>query len=132
MFSPQYILVKILLFLFQEGTDVESYDSLESRADIPQPIFPFLLWTTNDKLTGKIYLKIDRKSFLVGNVNNSNSGETLLKAVSLAMKAHHVFNLAYHPYLKAFFNYFECLSGVNSSSLVNVSKLNAAVRALLQ
>lgn len=119
--------------LFQEGTDVENYESLESLTDTPVPIFPFLLWTTNDRDTGKLYLKIDRKSFLVGTLAaNCDKGAIVLQAFSLAMKAHYVFNLTYHPYLRAVFNYFECLSGLNEAPLGSVSKLNAALRALSQ
>ncbi|XP_034236573.1 uncharacterized protein LOC117642445 [Thrips palmi] len=121
-----------LLQIVPEGTDVESYDSVETRKDIPSPMFPFLLWTTKDRLSGKMYLKIDKKTFLVGSVDNVNAGEIVIKAIALAMKAHFVFNLAYHPYMRAVFNYFECLAGINQNPLVTVSKLNAAVRALVQ
>ncbi|KAE8739282.1 hypothetical protein FOCC_FOCC015220 [Frankliniella occidentalis] len=57
--------------LFQtapEGTDVESYVSVEAADDSsePTPIFPFVLWITNDYCSGKAYLKIDKKVIYLG------------------------------------------------------------------
>ncbi|KAK3924514.1 putative M18 family aminopeptidase 2 [Frankliniella fusca] len=51
-----------------EGTDAFNHKSMESAIgkEEPTPIFPYLLWLTNDYKSGQIFLKIDQVSFLVG------------------------------------------------------------------
>lgn len=71
---------------------------LKTPAEL-SPIFPFLLWTTSDFESGKIFLKIDKKSFLVADCAVDN--DALVRAFELSVKAHHVFLLEYHPYLKS-------------------------------
>ncbi|XP_034238514.1 uncharacterized protein LOC117643632 [Thrips palmi] len=120
-----------LLQVTPAGTDVEHYISVESCLTEPAPIFPFILWSTNSKKDGKLYLKIDKLSFLVGCIKQPDQcGIEVLKAVSLSLKAHHVFNLEYHPSMKPFYNYLEILCGISTSPLLCVTKLINALRTL--
>lgn len=115
-------------FFSQEGTDVESYDSVESSRNPAElsPIFPFLLWVTNDFKGGKIYLKIDRRFLLVG----SDSMDAVVKAIALSVKAQHIFDLEYHPYLKSFYEYIEYVLGVKPQPSNSVIKFISAIRQL--
>jgi len=86
------------------------------------------LWATNDFESGKIYLKIDKKIFLVGCC--SGNKDALVNAIGLAVKAQHVFNLEYHPYLKSFYEYIEYLLGVKPLPSNSVLKFISAIRQL--
>lgn len=93
------------------------------------PLYPFLLWSTNDWKTGDLYLKIDRKTIRVASTDLSPTAEDpVLKAMGLFIKAAHVFNLEYHPYLRHVFNYLEFLMCINDDPVPTVSTFAAAIR----
>ncbi|KAK3920925.1 Ribonucleoside-diphosphate reductase nrdEB subunit alpha [Frankliniella fusca] len=117
--------------LFQvvpEGTDVENHVSEETHPVLSEqlaPIFPYLLWSTRDFRSGMIYLKIDKLCFLIERVENEDS---ILRAFDIFIKAHHVFMLKYHPYLRTtLFDYFESLYGIKTP-LNSVARFVTALR----
>ncbi|XP_034251346.1 uncharacterized protein LOC117651415 isoform X1 [Thrips palmi] len=74
------------------------------RQSNPPPNFPFLLWLSNDNTKGLIYLKIDQICILVA---RGEDPDFFIKAFDIFVKAHHVFNVKYHPYLRTtIFDYF--------------------------
>lgn len=90
-----------------------------------------MLWSTSDKKSGNLYLKIDRKTIRVAAFDSSKSLENpVLKAVSVAVKAAHVFNLEYHPQLRFVFNFLEYLMCLNVTTATSVSTFVAALREL--
>jgi hypothetical protein len=71
------------------------------------------------------YLKIDRLCFLIGRVEDEGS---IVKAFDVFIKAHHVFMIKYHPFLKTtVFDYFEYLYGIKLP-LGSVSRFVTALR----
>lgn len=104
-------------------------ESSKNPAEL-SPIFPFLLWTTSDFESGKIFLKIDKKSFLVADCAVDN--DALVRAFELSVKAHHVFLLEYHPYLKSVYEYVEYLLGIKTAPVNSVVKFVSAIRGLSQ
>lgn len=95
------------------------------------PIYPFVLWSTNDMKSGNLYLKIDRRTIHIASYNKTTSPENpVVKAVCVAIMAAHVFNLDYHPYLRHVFNYLELLKCVNHAPAASVSSFASAIREL--
>lgn len=107
-----------------------SVETPKDPADRVLPIFPFILWFTNDFNGGELYLKIDQKHFHMGSFVNGE--DAVLNAFILSFKAYHVLNLEYHPYLSTVYNYVETLSNINRAPLVAVTKFLTAIRALAQ
>lgn len=114
--------------MFQEGTDPESYTSVETHpveSEQSTPIFPFLLWLTNDRKKGMIYLKIDQLCFFIA---HGEDNDFFLKAFDIFVKAHHVFMVKYHPYLKStVFDYFEYLYSIKTP-LTSIARFVTALR----
>lgn len=102
----------LLFFVTQEGTDFNSYESIEvpkpkGPRDEPaySPICPFVLLNKHD-MEFAAYVKIDR--FVCIQTKPSFGDGTLLSsALDTLYKSHHVFHLNYHPYLEHFFSYMD-------------------------
>lgn len=112
---------------------MESCVSVETPKDPSEtvtPMFPYLLWFSNDFLSGELYLKIDKKHFHVGSYVNGE--DAVLRAFTLSFKAYSVLNLEYHPYLVTVYNYMEILCEMGSPPLVPVTKFITAIHALAQ
>lgn len=111
---------------------MNAYVSVETHPILSEqesPIFPYLLWLTSDLETGLLYLKIDRQSFLI---NQSLDQDSLIKAFDIFIKAHHVFNLKYHPYLRTtVFDYFEYLYGIKTP-VTSVTRFITALKHVSQ
>lgn len=103
--------------------------TVETPKEVSQrkaPIYPYLVWLTNDMASGEVYLKIDALCFHIGPCTDNLA---ITKAIDLFVKAYHVFALRYHPYLSSVFNYLECLYRM-SEALPSVSKLKIAIREM--
>lgn len=103
--------------------------SLESSPDRPPtPLNPYLLWLTNDKISGPLYLKIDKMSVPLGCTATTMGGK-FLKALTVLVFSHYVFHLEYHVYLKNFFNFLESACGLGTP-INSVTRLKGALRQI--
>ncbi|KAK3911679.1 Dihydroorotate dehydrogenase (quinone), mitochondrial [Frankliniella fusca] len=125
----QQIPCAALIQIVPEGTDIESYVSEEYTGE-SIPVHPFLLWATNDRKSGEVYLKIDRQSLHVASFDTTTNNP-IIRAAGTLVKASYVFNLKYHPYLRHFFQYIECVLGIGKATFLNVKDLNNALRAAM-
>ncbi|KAK3913427.1 Cell division cycle protein 123-like protein [Frankliniella fusca] len=114
-----------------EGTNVYLYSSAEAPAkesERKSSIYPFLVWTTNDRKSGQVYLKIDNQTFYLG--SSSTTDNLLLKGFDLSVKAYYAFDLDYHPYLKTTYMFIEILYNISKTSNSTVTKLMNALRGI--
>ncbi|KAK3923873.1 Thymidylate kinase [Frankliniella fusca] len=114
-----------------EGTNAKLHCSIEAprnEAQRKQTIFPYLLWLTNDRTNGQMYLKIDQITFYLG--SSTTLQDLLLRGVDLIMKAYWTFNLSYHPFLKTTYLFLETLYGINTSSNSSVTKFMNSLRGI--
>lgn len=112
---------------------MDSYVSVEcprNEGDRISPIYPFLLWKTNDKKSGDLYMKVDKKSYLVGSFSDQSGVDPVLRAVDLSFKTYWVFNLKYHPYLNSVFSYFETVCNINVNTSSNVMTFIRTLRQI--
>ncbi|KAE8741826.1 hypothetical protein FOCC_FOCC012635 [Frankliniella occidentalis] len=86
-----------LLQIAPVNTCVDTYLSLESSPDRPPtPLNPYLLWLTNDKINGQLYLKIDKKSVPLGSSATTMGGK-FLKALTILVFSHYInMNVKYY------------------------------------
>lgn len=118
---------------FQVGTDVDYYRNVEEGPDDDEtawkPLFPFLLWLTNDKRQGDLFMRADHKSFFLGSVGlNPTAVNIFVRAFDLLYKSHYVFNLDHHMYLSSYYNFIDSLYGMKVSLSTTVKQLSSAIK----
>lgn len=112
--------------MFQENTDVQSYESIEipkatggKRETVHyRPIHPYILWLSNDQKQGEAFIKVDQLCIHVGCGKLSN---ILVAAAELLYMVHHTFSLFYHPHLEKFFTLLDCAYFIPSKTRLSPS-----------
>ncbi|XP_052127925.1 uncharacterized protein LOC127750377 isoform X2 [Frankliniella occidentalis] len=123
-----------LVQIVPAGTDVQGYQNKLQPIKPPSDSnskqlmsAPFMLWLTDDQLTGEIYILIDGHFI---HVDVDPLSDPFPKAFDVFLKLFHVLAVHYHPQLKFFFNFFEFVYGLNNKPIPSVRALVGALRTI--
>lgn len=114
-----------IIFIFQRNADVVEYTSTFWRIksdNEPKAVQPYLLFSTDDMNEGEFYLKANDLTIHVGNL--------ALKAFSILLKYHHVFDVDYDADLLHLYVFMEYLLGLPGAKDKITPKMDEFLTAL--